>query len=171
MTEPAKIRDALFGVAQRVCGEFSLTEGKHGRITAWMTLRDKASLVPCCRSLKDAGARLSMITAMAGAGEGVDMIAYHFDLDGSTATVKVSVASGDSVETIVPIFRNADWHEREFIELYDIGVHGRADTRRLFLDESVDGQVMERLIPLSVLSNAASTNMLFERLLQDREVQ
>jgi NADH-quinone oxidoreductase subunit C len=171
MTDPQDLRDALFSLAARRRGGFTLSEGRCGRITAWLALADKDDLRSAAADLKAIGARLSMVTAMAGAEPGTGEVAYHFDIEGSTLTVKVSVAAGGSVDTLVPLFRNADWHEREFMELYDIEVAGRTDNRRLFLDESVAGQVMDRLIPLSVLSNAASTNMLFEKLLTSRETR
>lgn len=162
-------RNDVIALAGTIRGDFRLDEGTHGLVTAWFTLADKGDLAAACRSLKAMGARLSMITALRAESAGENAIAYHFDIDGSTVTLKVALASGDAVETIVPVFRNADWHEREFMELYDIKVTGRLDNRRLFLDESVDGRVMERLIPLSVLSNAASTTMLFEKLISSRE--
>ena len=166
--EQTKLRDELGALLGERCDETSFRDGRHGLFTAWFLLHDKDELLPVCKRFHELGARLSMVTAMLGAGEKSDIIAYHFDFAGSTATVKVGVSHGEEIDSIAGLFRNADWHEREFMELYDIKVRGRQDARRLFLDESVEGQVMERLIPLSVLTNAASTNMLFEQLLRDR---
>ncbi|MBB5049943.1 NADH:ubiquinone oxidoreductase subunit C [Rhodopseudomonas rhenobacensis] len=171
MTDASTIKDRVMSIARMIRGEFSISENRHGRVTAWITLADKDDLIATCHALKAFDARLSMITALADRNAGFNLLAYHFDIEGSTVTVKVKLVSGASIDSIVPIFRNADWHEREFMEFYDIKCTGRTDNRRLFLDESVDGRVMERLIPLSVISNAASTNMLFERLITDREKQ
>ncbi|HEY0331001.1 MAG TPA: NADH-quinone oxidoreductase subunit C [Rhodopseudomonas sp.] len=171
MSDASSIKDRVMSVARMIRGDFSISEDRHGRVTAWITLADKDDLIAACRALKAFDARLSMITALADQQAGCNQIAYHFDIEGSTVTIKVTLASGASVDSIVTLFRNADWHEREFMEFYDIKTNGRTDNRRLFLDESVDGRVMERLIPLSVISNAASTNMLFERLITDREKQ
>jgi NADH-quinone oxidoreductase subunit C len=169
MTSMSTINERVTSVARTIPGPFSISENTHGRVTAWIEMASKDDLVAATRSLKAIGARLSMITAFADKGTGLNTIAYHFDIEGSTVTLKVHLEVGGSVETIVPIFRNADWHEREFMEFYDIKVTGRTDNRRLFLDESVDGRVMQRLIPLSVLSNAASTTMLFEKLITGKE--
>lgn len=169
MTSVATISERVTSVARTIPGEFSLDENMHGRVTAWITLASKDDVFAASRSLKAIGARLSMITAFADKAIGLNVVAYHFDIEGSTVTLKALLETGASVETVVPLFRNADWHEREFMEFYDIKVTGRPDSRRLFLDESVDGRVMQRLIPLSVLSNAASTTMLFEKLITDRE--
>lgn len=169
MSEVPDIIERVTSVARTIPGDFSLAEEKAGRVTAWIALAQSDDLVAAARSLKAIGARLSMITALADQPEGINTIAYHFDIEGSTVTLKVGVEPGGSVATIVPLFRNADWHEREFIELYDIHVSGRTNSQRLFLDETVERRVMQRLIPLSVLSNAASTTMLFEKLIVDRE--
>ena len=71
----------------------------------------------------------------------------------------------------MPIFRNADWHEREFIEFYDIAVTGRATSRSLFLEPGDGARSAAQLIPLSMLANAASTKMLWERLNESKEAQ
>ncbi|MBZ4021532.1 proton-conducting membrane transporter [Rhodobacter sp. TJ_12] len=170
MTPNQTLRDALFDLAREFRGAFCLRESQSG-LSGWLTLETADDLTAVATALKTLGARLSMATAMAASERGAGrVIAWHFDIDGSTVTVKLTVPEGGTVASLVPLFRNADWHEREFMELYDIAVTGRSDNRRLFLDESVSGQVMDRLIPLSVLSNAASTNMLFEKLITRREV-
>lgn len=91
-------------------------------------------------------------------------IDYHFDIAGDALTIIAYVPQGGSVPSLTPLFRNADWHEREMMELYAVKVTDHPDPRRLFLDASVDGAVLERLIPFSTLVNAASTKGLWERL-------
>ncbi|SBW06235.1 Carbon monoxide-induced hydrogenase NuoC-like protein CooU [uncultured Alphaproteobacteria bacterium] len=96
-------------------------------------------------------------------------IAYHFDVDGDTLTLMVFLpAGGADVPSLTPLFRNADWSERELMEIYSIRVAGHPDPRRLFLDESVDAAVLERLIPFSTLVNAASTKSLWEKILEQK---
>lgn len=91
-------------------------------------------------------------------------IAYHFDVDGDTVTVIAYVPQGGSIASLTPLFRTADWHEREMMELYSVVVTGHPDPRRLFIDQSIDPAVFERLIPFSTLVNAASTKGLWERI-------
>lgn len=91
-------------------------------------------------------------------------IDYHFDIAGDALTIIAYVPQGGSIASLTPLFRNADWHEREMMELYAVKVTDHPDPRRLFLDASVDGAVLERLIPFSTLVNAASTKGLWERL-------
>jgi hypothetical protein len=92
-------------------------------------------------------------------------IDYHFDVDGDAITVIAYVPQGGSVPSLTPLYRNADWHEREMMELYAVVVTEHPDPRRLFLDASIDGAVLERLIPFSTLTNAASTKGLWDKIL------
>lgn len=92
-------------------------------------------------------------------------IAYHFDLGGDTLTLLVYVPAGGSVASLTPLFRTADWNERELMELYAITVRDHPDPRRLFIDPSIDPAVFERLIPFSSLVNAASTDGLWKKIL------
>ena len=94
-------------------------------------------------------------------------IDYHFDIGGDALTVIAYVPQGGSIASLTPLFRNADWHEREMMELYAVVVTEHPDPRRLFLDQSVDNAVLERLIPFSTLVNAASTKGLWERVLSN----
>ena len=96
-------------------------------------------------------------------------IDYHFDIAGDALTVIAYVPRGGSIPSLTPLFRNADWHEREMMELYAVAVTDHPDPRRLFLDASVDGAVLERLVPFSTLVNAASTKGLWERLLAGKK--
>lgn len=145
-------------------GEVTTTPSRNGRMVAWVSLADPKALVPAASALKQIGARLSVITAFARDPAGASPLAYTFDVAGDTVTLRLRVEADAGVETIVPIFRNADWLEREVMELFDVRITGRPHNRRLFLDESVDGQALERLLPLSIVSNAASTELLFDRI-------
>jgi len=160
MTKPAALLPKLRTLFEAITSK----PGPNGRDTLWVDLPGPTGLAALARALKEIGARLSVITAFGRDTADASPLAYTFDLDGVTLTLKFRVFPNEAVETIVPLFRNADWLEREVMELFDVRVFGRPHNRRLFLDESVDGQVMDRLIPLSVLSNSASTTMLFERI-------
>lgn len=171
MTTQPSVNDLVLSTVRAFNGHLTMTERPDGQLTVWLSLIDKGDLLPAARGLKSIGARLSMITALSDECRGGNVMAYHFDIAGSTVTLKVWVISGGDVQSIKDLFRNADWHERETMEFYDVKIVGQGEGRRLFLDESVEGAVLERLIPLSVLANAASTKMLWERLNVDREEQ
>jgi NADH-quinone oxidoreductase subunit C len=92
-------------------------------------------------------------------------IDYHFALGGDVLTVIAYVPHGGSIPSLTPLFRSADWPERDMMEEYAIKVSGHPDPRRLFLDPAIDGAVLERLIPYSTLVNAASTKALWDKVL------
>ena len=81
----------------------------------------------------------------------------------------VHVLPGGTVETLSTRWLAAGWSEREFMELYDLRVEGHPNERRLFLDPSIEGAVLQRLIPHSTLVNAASTKGLWEAIIARRE--
>ncbi len=92
-------------------------------------------------------------------------IDYHFDLGGDTLTVIAYLPQGGLLGSLTSYFRTADWPEREMMEMYNIAIPNHPDPRRLFIDPSIDTAVLERLIPYSVLVNAASTKSLWDKVL------
>jgi NADH:ubiquinone oxidoreductase subunit C len=158
----------------RLQGRYSLAMNTNakGVTVAWCRLKNSEDLLTIARLLKNVSARLSTITASLPEHARTNQkheIAYHFDLDGDTFTVWVQVPLDGEVESLVPLFRNADWNEREFMELYSIKVRGCTDHQRLFLDETIDPSILDTLIPFSTLVNAASTKTLWERILRKSE--
>lgn len=143
-----------------------------GVTTAWCRLHDPAALIAAAQTVKSLAGRLSTITASSpedASASGAHELAYHFDLDGDTLTVSLVLPPGAEVDSLTQLFPNADWNEREFTELYGISVRGCANPKRLFLDESIEAGVLDRLVPFSALVNAASTKTLWERILSQRE--
>ncbi len=141
--------------------------GDHkGVTTGWCRLPQSDQLLPAAKAIAELGGRLSTVTAYLAAkdrAQGRREIAYHFDLDGTTLTLTIELPLARAqVPSLTPLFRNADWNEREFMELYDIEVIGHPDPRRLFIDESIEPAVFERLIPYSTLINGASSTTLWE---------
>jgi len=143
-----------------------------GVATCWCSVAPSL-LFSLGRGIKALDGRLSAITGYLCAGNGADgsrQLAYHFDLDGTTLTAAVTVpVAGATVPSLTPLFRNADWNERELMELYQVTVEGHPDPRRLFLDDSLEAPALERLIPYSTFINAASTRNLFESVLSAEE--
>lgn len=91
-------------------------------------------------------------------------LAYHFDLGGDTLTVIAHVPQGGEIASLTPLFRTADWGEREMMELYALTVRDHPDPRRLFIDPAIEPAVFERLIPFSTLVNASSTKGLWDKI-------
>jgi NADH-quinone oxidoreductase subunit C len=155
-------------------GDHSLTirindKGVH---TLWCKVDKVKDIQLMAQIVKDLGGRLSTITAYqlkANLPSEDHEIAYHFDIHGSTLTATVKlIGDNKTISSLTPIFRNADWNEREFMELYDVEVEGHPDPRRLFIDESIDPAVLQRFIPYSAMVNAASTKTLWENIMDKR---
>lgn len=171
--------------------EFSSAADAHSVMVAWCGLANSEDLMPVAKLLFTLGARLSMISAsiipapeeenegaegeekapkpvpVTFGGTPIDgtsyEIDYHFDLGGDTLTVVTYVPAGGALMSLTPLFRTADWAEREMMENYAITVRDHPDPRRLFIDQSIDPAVLERLIPYSTLVNAASTKSLWDK--------
>ncbi len=143
-----------------------------GVATAWCTLSSPRQLLPAAALIKQAGSRLSTITAYQHTRpqpSDVHEIAYHFDLDGDTLTLTVHLPAGErDIPSLTPLFRNANWNEREFMELYDLNVVGHPNPTRLFLDDDIDPAVLQKFIPFSEMVNAASTKSLWEKIMSQR---
>jgi NADH-quinone oxidoreductase subunit C len=142
---------------------------RKGVLTGWCQLPEPSAILPAAKALAGLEGRLSMVTAyLTGAAKlkGVRELAYHFDLDGTTLTIHLELPLvGAEIPSITPVFRNADWNEREFMELYDIQVIGHPDPRRLFLDASLEPAAFERLIPYSTFSSGASSKALWDKVM------
>jgi len=137
--------------------------------TGWCRLHDPGLLLPAAQAVAGLQGRLSMVTASLSErakAKGVRELAYHFDLDGTTLTVTLQLPLvGAAVPSLTPVFRNADWNEREFMELYDIRVTGHPDPRRLFLGDSTPPAVFERLIPFTTFTSGAVGTALWDRVM------
>lgn len=160
------------GALSRQVGEETPIEwrtGSKGVMTGWCRLREATLIRPAAEAVASLGGRLSTTTAYLSASarqRGVREIAYHFDLDGTTLTLTIELPlEAAQVPSLTPVFRNADWNEREFMELYDIRVVGHPRPRRLFLDESIEPAVFERLIPFSTFTNGASGKVLWDKVM------
>lgn len=137
-----------------------------GLTSAWVDLDTPAALPRLAEALQANGARLGTTTVyrhdVAGA-PGDHTIAYHFVLGGMPITVKVRLAAGAVLPSVTPLFPNADWEEREMMELTGIAIGDHPDPRRMFLDESIEAGVYDRYVPYSDFTNAARHEEIWQR--------
>lgn len=143
-----------------------------GVYTLWCKLGIPKDILVTAQIVKELGGRLSTVTAYQlkqNLPSDEHEIAYHFDIDGATLTATVQlVGDNRAISSLTPIFRNADWNEREFMELYNIEVEGHPNPKRLFIDESINPAVLQHYIPYSAMVNAASTKTLWENIMDKR---
>lgn len=63
--------------------------------------------------------------------------------------LKADVADDDPrIDTIVPVYPGANWHEREAWEMYGIGFNGHPDVRHLYLPTEFEGHPLRKDFPL-----------------------
>ena len=123
-------------------------------------------------------ARLCTVTAYAEERDDPDKrrrIAYHFASGDTVITVTVPIFDPETlkklpVPSITPWFLNADWNEREFMEMFNIEIVEHPNPKRLFLDERLDAGIMSKLIPFSAMAHGAASNTLWERVLEAKGV-
>lgn len=148
------------------------TTDSFGNAYYWFRLRQPAQILDAATLLHAQGARLAMIAAYSENREKhlLHDACYEFVQGGVVYNITVNTdASNDSIPSITPIFANADWHEREMMELFGIKITAHPNPRRLFLDEKLDAGLMGEIVPLSVLMNGANSTDLWERILSDKE--
>ncbi len=78
-------------------------------------------------------------------------VVYH--LLSPTQNARIRVKLGADEETMVPsiisVFPNADWYEREAYDLFGIFFSGHPDLRRLLTDYGFDGHPLRKDFPLT----------------------
>lgn len=63
--------------------------------------------------------------------------------------LKVLLSDDDpNVESITPVWRTADWHERETYDLFGVIFTGHPDLRRILLPSDFDGHALRKDYPL-----------------------
>lgn len=152
-------------------GAIQHTEDSFGNAYHWYLLNSPNLIVEAAKALNRAGARLSIIAAYNQPDvKNLQNICYEFVLQGVvySTTIKLTPEQ-DAVPSITPIFANADWHEREMMELYGIKIIGHPDPKRLFLDDELDKGLMGQMVPLSIMMNGASSKDLWERILAAKD--
>ena len=112
----------------------------------WCEIDDKNQLLQLALIFQTTHARVCMITAYVH--EDAHELVYHFDIDGVMVNVKLYIAD-KSVPSITPLFKSADWTERELSELYGIAIINHPNPQRLFLDESIKTTALKEYYSLS----------------------
>ena len=69
--------------------------------------------------------------------------------DGLRLRLRIDLGADESVASITPIYRSADWGEREIYDMLGIRFDGHPDLRRIYLPEDFDGHPLRKDFPLA----------------------
>ncbi|MCL1940145.1 MAG: NADH-quinone oxidoreductase subunit C [Desulfovibrionaceae bacterium] len=170
--------DALHQLLKKATGTEAVWTGDvRGNPFAWLRLDAPDKLKDVAGALAGK-ARLCTITAYAEERDDPDKrrrIAYHFVAGNALLTVTIPIFDPESLQplpvpSITPWFLNADWNEREFMEMFNIEITGHPNPKRLFLDERLDAGIMSNLIPFSAMAHGAASNTLWEQVLEAKGI-
>lgn len=146
------------------------TSDSFGNSYFWYELDRPEKLLAAAKILHAQHARLAQIAAYGEKDSRYHNCCYEFVEAGVVYNVTAHMdEQNPSVPSITPFFANADWHEREMMELFGIKVTAQPNPNRLFLDEKLDSGVLDEIVPLSILMNGANSTDLWERILADKE--
>src|SRR5947208_12513797 len=115
----------------------------------------RESINEACRFLKNERG-FDMLADLCGADRGPEEdprfeINYHLFSTQHFGRVRLKVLVSEDdphVETIVNVWRTADWHERETFDMFGVIFDGHPDLRRILLPSDFDGHALRKDYPL-----------------------
>ena len=117
---------------------------------------DRDAIVPLCESLRDEEALAfdflvrSVRCGPAPRNPRFEVVYHLFSLrHGHRLRVKVPLGGEDPVvNSVVPVWETADWHERECFNLFGLRFRNHPDPRRILLPEDFEGHALRKDFPL-----------------------
>lgn len=124
----------------------------HGEVTVMVP---RESIVDVCAFLKDKH-DFDMLADLCGADRGPEEdprfeVNYHLfsTIHYNRLRLKVVLSEDDAhVASVTPLWRTANWHERETFDLVGVIFDGHPDLRRILLPSDFDGHALRKDYPL-----------------------
>jgi len=109
----------------------------------------KESVVAVCRWLRsDPEMAFDLLSCVSGTDDTKDLwVVYHLYSipKNHRAVLKVNVGREEpAVESVCPVWKTADWHERETYDMYGIRFDNHPDLRRILLPEDWPGYPLRK---------------------------
>jgi NADH-quinone oxidoreductase subunit C len=114
----------------------------------------KDSIVEVLRHMKEApGFDYGFLADITATDEEIDpRFEIVYNLFSHTAKnrirVKVRVSEGQEVPTAIPVWKGADWAEREVFDMFGVKFKGHPDLRRILMDVRWEGHPLRKDYPL-----------------------
>jgi len=158
MPEDAADRTGLDGVLEALTGRFpgAVLAGAFERNELSVRLA-KESLASVLRFLKDeAGFNALEDIAVfdnlgAAGGDGRFTVVYRLCRFPGALRLRLAadVAEGASLPSAVPVYRSADWAEREAFDMFGVLFDGHPDLRRIYMPDDFEGHPLRKDFPLA----------------------
>src|SRR6188768_3045249 len=124
----------------------------HGEVTIVVP---RQSIFDVCAFLRD-GNGFDMLADLCGCDRGPEEdprfeVNYHLfsTKHHNRLRLKVLLSEDDPhVATVTPLWKTADWHERETFDLFGVIFDGHPDLRRILLPSDFDGHALRKDYPL-----------------------
>jgi NADH-quinone oxidoreductase subunit C len=114
---------------------------------------DAARIVEFCRSLKDRGfERLASVTAVdRHPAEPRFEVVYHLHSIEHNQRLRLKCripSAAAEIDSVVSVWRSANWYEREVFDLFGITFRSHPDLRRIMLPDDWDGHPLRKDYPV-----------------------
>ena len=122
-----------------------------GELTLYV---DPAQIVEVCRHLKDTQSfvRLSSITAVDWyPAEPRYELVYHLHSIERNLRLRLKCRAGGEapeVDSVTPVWRGANWYEREVFDLFGIGFRNHPNLKRILMPEDWEGHPLRKDFPV-----------------------
>ena len=149
------LRNRAVAAAVEAFNSAAITGGKfdRGELTLEIT---PAKIAAVCAFLKAElqFARVSTVTAVDRfPAEPRFEVVYHLHSIERNERLRLKCRVGGAnpeIESVVPVWRGADWYEREVFDLFGIRFAGHPDLRRIMMPDDWEGHPLRKDAPVTV---------------------
>jgi NADH-quinone oxidoreductase subunit C len=150
-----ELRELLAALAGRFAGAVLASVVDEGELSVRLS---KDALASALRFLKEEAGfnALEDVAAfdnLGAAGEGGQRFTVVYRLGKFPGALRVRLAvdvgESESLASAVPVYRSADWAEREAFDLFGVRFEGHPDLRRIYMPDDFEGHPLRKDFPLA----------------------